>query len=53
MDDAKDIAELLQETSVEEPEEVGLSPDSPPEKMLTASQVNVLVQKAKRKGEQA
>ena len=52
MDDAKDIAELLQETSVEEPEEVGLSPDSPPEKMLTASQVNVLVQKAKRKGEQ-
>lgn len=49
--DAKDIAEELQDLVVEQGEPEG-SPESPPEKMLTASQVNALVQKAKRKGEQ-
>lgn len=49
--DAKDIAEDLQDLVVGQEEPEG-SPESPPEKMLTASQVNALVQKAKRKGEQ-
>lgn len=49
--DAKDIAEELQDTNVgvdtgDETE------SSPPEKMLPASQVNELVKRAKRKGEQ-
>jgi hypothetical protein len=47
----KDIAEDLQDTIVEEPEEVGLSEESTPEKMLPASRVNDLVKKAKRQGE--
>ena len=50
--DAKDIAEELQDTVVVEPEDSQESKESHPEKMLTASQVNVLIQKAKRKGEQ-
>lgn len=49
--DAKDIAEELQDLVVDQGEPQG-STESPPEKMLTASQVNALVQKAKRKGEQ-
>lgn len=49
--DAKDIAEELQDTNVVEPEDVELSDDSPPEKMLSASRVNELVKKAKRQGE--
>lgn len=49
--DAKDIAEELQDLVVGQGEPEG-STESPPEKMLTASQVNALVQKAKRKGEQ-
>lgn len=49
--DAKDIAEeLLQETDVGADE--AQADTTPPEKMLPASQVNALVQKAKRKGEQ-
>ena len=51
MDDAKDIAENVQDLVVEQIEPQGTT-DSPPEKMLTASQVNDLVKKAKRKGEQ-
>lgn len=50
--DAKDIAEdLLQDTNVgaDEAEQVETTP---PEKMLPASQVNELIKKAKRKGEQ-
>jgi len=51
--DAKDIAEELQENElVGETEGDKKSEESPPEKLLTASQVNALVQKAKRKGEQ-
>lgn len=50
MDDAKDIAEELQETNVVQ--DAGELADSPPEKMLPASQVNELIKKAKRKGEQ-
>lgn len=51
--DAKDIAEELQETDLNvEPEVDKKTEDSPPEKMLTVSQVNELVKKAKRKGEQ-
>jgi hypothetical protein len=48
--DAKDIAEELQDTnvSVEEAKDIAESP--PPEKMLPASRVNELVQKAKRDG---
>lgn len=49
--DAKDIAEDLQDLVVEQSEPEG-STESPPEKMLTASQVNELVKRAKRKGEQ-
>ena len=49
--DAKDIAEELQDLVVE-PENSEESKESPPEKMLTASQVNDLVKRAKRKGEQ-
>lgn len=49
--DAKDIAEELQDLVVEHADSQE-SPDSPPEKMLTASQVNELVKRAKRKGEQ-
>jgi hypothetical protein len=49
--DAKDIAEDLQDLVVEQDEPQG-STESPPEKMLTASQVNELVKRAKRKGEQ-
>lgn len=48
--DAKDIAEELQDTNVGEDEAQAES--TQPEKMLTASQVNELVKKAKRKGEQ-
>lgn len=48
--DAKDIAEELQDTIVGEDEALAESP--PPEKMLPASQVNELIKKAKRKGEQ-
>ena len=48
--DAKDIAEELQDTIVGEDDAQAES--TQPEKMLPASQVNVLVQKAKRKGEQ-
>ena len=49
--DAKDIAEdLLQETDVGADE--AQAEPTPPEKMLPASQVNALIQKAKRKGEQ-
>lgn len=49
--DAKDIAEELQDLVVGQ-EESQDSTESPPEKMLTASQVNELVKRAKRKGEQ-
>ena len=51
--DAKDIAEELQniELAVEH-EDPKKSDDSTPEKLLTVSQVNELVKKAKRKGEQ-
>src|SRR5258706_1697482 len=50
--DAKDIAEdLLQETNVDEAETGNVETPSP-EKMLPASQVNELIKKAKRKGEQ-
>ena len=49
--DAKDIAEELQDLVVEQADSVE-SPEPPPEKMLTASQVNELVKRAKRKGEQ-
>lgn len=50
--DAKDIAEdLLQETNVGA-DEAENSETTPPEKMLPASQVNELIKKAKRKGEQ-
>jgi hypothetical protein len=49
--DAKDIAEELQDTIVGvDDAEHAESP--PPEKMLPASQVNELIKKAKRKGEQ-
>lgn len=47
--DAKDIAEELQEANVGEE---SLSETTPPEKMLSVSQVNELIKKAKRKGEQ-
>lgn len=51
--DAKDIAEdLLQDADVGAVEELKDSEPAAPEKMLPASQVNVLIQKAKRKGEQ-
>ena len=50
--DAKDIAEdLLQDANVGATE-AAIAEDSPPEKMLPASQVNELIKKAKRKGEQ-
>ena len=49
--DAKDIAEDLQDLVVGQ-EELKDSTETPPEKMLTASQVNELVKRAKRKGEQ-
>lgn len=50
--DAKDIAEELQDTNVgEEAEVIQAAEDSPPEKMLSVSQVNELVKKAKLKGE--
>lgn len=50
--DAKDIAEdLLQETNVDVAETGNVETPSP-EKMLPASQVNELIKKAKRKGEQ-
>ncbi len=48
--DAKDIAEELQDTIVGE--EQAQAEPTPPEKMLPASQVNELIKKAKRKGEQ-
>ncbi len=49
--DAKDIAEdLLQDTNVGADDTEVETP--PPEKMLPASQVNELIKKAKRKGEQ-
>ena len=51
--DAKDIAEdLLQDADVGEEEVLKDAEPSPPEKMLPASQVNELIKKAKRKGEQ-
>jgi len=51
--DAKDIAEeLLQETDVGDAEVLKDADVPPPEKMLPASQVNELIKKAKRKGEQ-
>jgi len=50
--DAKDIAEdLLQETDVGADDAIHAE-SPPPEKMLPASQVNELIKKAKRKGEQ-
>ncbi len=50
--DAKDIAEdLLQDADVGA-EEAEHAETTPPEKMLPASQVNELIKKAKRKGEQ-
>jgi hypothetical protein len=50
--DAKDIAEdLLQDANVGE-DEAEQAETPPPEKMLPASQVNELVKRAKRKGEQ-
>lgn len=50
--DATDFAEELQETNVGD-ESDALAPEpKPPEKMLPASQVNELIKKAKRKGEQ-
>lgn len=50
--DAKDIAEDLQETIVGEEDALKDVEPAPPEKMLPASQVNELIKKAKRKGEQ-
>lgn len=51
--DAKDIAEdLLQDADVGEEQALQDAEPSPPEKMLPASQVNELIKKAKRKGEQ-
>jgi vacuolar-type H+-ATPase subunit I/STV1 len=51
--DAKDIAEdLLQDADVGEEDVSKDAEPSPPEKMLPASQVNELIKKAKRKGEQ-
>jgi vacuolar-type H+-ATPase subunit I/STV1 len=51
--DAKDIAEdLLQDADVGEEQVSQDAETSPPEKMLPASQVNELIKKAKRKGEQ-
>ncbi len=51
--DAKDIAEdLLQDTNVGDEEATQEAEPTPPEKMLPASQVNELIKKAKRKGEQ-
>lgn len=51
--DAKDIAEdLLQDADVGEEEVLKDTEAAPPEKMLPASQVNELIKKAKRKGEQ-
>jgi exonuclease VII large subunit len=50
--DAKDIAEELQDTIVDVPEDATASDDTPPEKMLSVSKVNELIKKAKRKGEQ-
>lgn len=51
--DAKDIAEdLLQDADVGEEEVLKDTETAPPEKMLPASQVNELIKKAKRKGEQ-
>lgn len=51
--DAKDIAEdLLQDTNVGEELVSNETQSAPPEKMLPASQVNELIKKAKRKGEQ-
>lgn len=49
--DAKDIAEELQDLVVEQGDSKESS-ETPSEKMLTASQVNELVKRAKRKGEQ-
>jgi hypothetical protein len=51
--DAKDIAEdLLQDANVGEEHVLKDTEAAPPEKMLPASQVNELIKKAKRKGEQ-
>jgi len=50
--DAKDIAEDLQDTDVGEDALLKNDETPPPEKMLPASQVNELIKKAKRKGEQ-
>lgn len=51
--DAKDIAEdLLQDANVGEEDALKDVEPAPPEKMLPASQVNELIKKAKRKGEQ-
>lgn len=48
--DAKDIAEELQDTNVGEVDALEKAEAPPPEKMLPASRVNELVQKAKRDG---
>lgn len=50
--DAKDIAEELQDTDVGIEDATQEADSTPPEKMLPASQVNELIKKAKRKGEQ-
>lgn len=51
--DAKDIAEdLLQDANVGDAEDSKEAETTQPEKMLPASQVNELIKKAKRKGEQ-
>jgi hypothetical protein len=50
--DAKDIAEELQDTDVADVEALDSAETKAPEKMLPASQVNELVKRAKRKGEQ-
>ncbi len=50
--DAKDIAEELQDTDVGIEDATQEAESTPPEKMLPASQVNELIKKAKRKGEQ-
>ena len=51
--DAKDIAEdVLQDANVGEEDALKDVEPAPPEKMLPASQVNELIKKAKRKGEQ-
>lgn len=50
--DAKDIAEELQDPNVGDVEVQEVTEAPPPEKMLPASQVNELIKKAKRKGEQ-